>query len=647
MHGEYYRNHGWKARRGKRLAALKSALMKADRSVTERLSTAATAPYDVAAGLTAERPARPGPLVLGRYRLHERLGTGGFATVWLARDERLERDVAVKVLPRERVAGGRFEREARAAARLSHPAIVTLYEAAVDDDGAYLVSELIHGTTLGRLLQAGRLSDRDVAEIGIAVCDALVHAHLQGVVHRDVKPSNLLIPERPVTKMSVAKLTDFGVARVIGGDSLTRTGDIVGTAAYMAPEQAEGREAGAAADLYSLALVLYEAFTGVNPWGAGAAARRARRLGAHLPPLRRYRRDLPRELGWGIDLALRPRARERGSLEELRAALVSSLCALEDRPGVVAAPWQVHDRDDPHVHEPGSDEREPSRTGYDDGGGAHAPKPGPSWIARGLAGAAAAGSTAWIAGRLLPDPLLAPAVLALVAAVAVVALPRIGWLAASALVCGSLLVAGRFGAAVVIGAAAVIPLALLPRAPSRWPVSAGAPALGLIGLAGAWPALAARAPTVWQRAGLGAIGWLWLGLGGPIAGRGLYTTLAGGTPPPSGWTSSFQASVHHVLAPGLGAGMLACAAIWGLGAALLPALACRRSLRAQITVLGAWSALLVLVPAALLPLAPAGVDMRPGGAIVGTLAAFALALALAPRGGSRRARISAGQSRLA
>src|SRR6202035_4104699 len=105
----------------------------------------------------------------------------------------------------------------------------------------------------------------------------------------------------------VAKLTDFGVARIVGGDTLTRTGDVVGTAAYMAPEQAEGREVGAAADLYALALVLYEALTGVNPVRTGTAAQRARRLGAHMPPLRRQRHDLPRELGQAIDQALRPR----------------------------------------------------------------------------------------------------------------------------------------------------------------------------------------------------------------------------------------------------------------------------------------------------------------------------------------------------
>src|SRR5205807_2790490 len=127
--------------------------------------------------------------------------------------------------------------------------------------------------------------------IGIEMCDALAHAHGQGVVHRDVKPSNVLIAEgmNGATER-IAKLTDFGVARVIGGDSLTRTGDVIGTAAYMAPEQAEGREADASADLYSLAVVIYEALTGVNPVSTGSAAQRARRLGAHLPPLRRQRR---------------------------------------------------------------------------------------------------------------------------------------------------------------------------------------------------------------------------------------------------------------------------------------------------------------------------------------------------------------------
>ena len=142
----------------------------------------------------------PAPIVLDRYRLQRRLGSGAFGTVWMARDERLDRDVAVKILARERIMGGRFEREARAAARLSHPAIVTLYEAAVDDEGAYLVSELVRGSTLDGLLAEGRLSDRDVVSIALALCDALEHAHGQGVIHRDVKPSNVLVPEAPAAR---------------------------------------------------------------------------------------------------------------------------------------------------------------------------------------------------------------------------------------------------------------------------------------------------------------------------------------------------------------------------------------------------------------------------------------------------------------
>ena len=264
-----------------------------------------------------QRPRPDAPMVLDRYRLRRRLGTGGFATVWHAHDERLDREVAIKILPRERVAEGRFEREARVAARLAHPGIVTLYEAAVDDEGAYLVSELVHGATLDRLLQTGRLSDRDIVQIGLALCDALAHAHAQGVIHRDVKPSNVLIPERPTTPAQLARLTDFGVARVLDGDSLTRTGDVIGTAAYMAPEQAEGLVAGAPADLFSLALVLYEALTGVNPVRTGIATGGRRRLGTHLPPLRRQRRELPRELGQAIDLRAAPTAagtwRDRGA----------------------------------------------------------------------------------------------------------------------------------------------------------------------------------------------------------------------------------------------------------------------------------------------------------------------------------------------
>ncbi len=138
-----------------------------------------------------------GPLVLDRYRLTRRLGAGGVRHR-LARARRAARSRrrGQDRSPRERVIGGRFEREARAAARLAHPGIVTLYEAWCDDEGAYLVSELVNGQTLDSLLEHGRLSDRDIVEIGLALCDALDHAHAHGVVHRDVKPSNVLVPDR-------------------------------------------------------------------------------------------------------------------------------------------------------------------------------------------------------------------------------------------------------------------------------------------------------------------------------------------------------------------------------------------------------------------------------------------------------------------
>jgi len=336
-------------------------------------------------------------MVLDRYGLRRRLGTGGFATVWLAHDERLDREVAVKILPRERVLSGRFEREARAAARLAHPGIVTLYEAAVDDEGAYLVSELVSGTTLDELLAGGRLSDRDVVHIGIALCDALAHAHAHGVVHRDIKPSNVLVPDRPTTPAQIARLTDFGVARVIGGDSLTRTGDVIGTAAYMAPEQAQGLPAGEAADLFSLALVLYEGLSGVNPLPAGIGTGTPRRAAMHLAPLRRQRRDLPRELGRAIDLALRPRPGERGTLAELRAALLTAAGQVEDEPGVVEDPWPARTM---QTQARGVDAESVGRHSEvpdpDESRGHRRPVASPR---RALAGLAAAGLTVWLAHR--------------------------------------------------------------------------------------------------------------------------------------------------------------------------------------------------------------------------------------------------------
>ncbi|MFA9270403.1 MAG: serine/threonine-protein kinase, partial [Baekduiaceae bacterium] len=162
-------------------------------------------------------------LLLGRYRLLKRLGEGGMGVVWLADDTRLHRRVAVKRINGGAEVGGakRAGREAVAAARLAHPAVVALYEAGQSDDGDWiLVCELVRGPTLQVLMRDGDLSDRDVAEIGIALCDALEHAHGRGVVHRDLKPANVICPDATDEAGAVAKLTDFGVARLAGDDTL-------------------------------------------------------------------------------------------------------------------------------------------------------------------------------------------------------------------------------------------------------------------------------------------------------------------------------------------------------------------------------------------------------------------------------------------
>jgi len=607
--------------------------MKASQLPTRRRSGApvVAGPPDLRPGGGATGDA---PVVLARYRLARRLGAGAFGTVWLARDERLDRDVAVKILPRERIVGGRFEREARTAARLAHPGIVTLYEAAVDDEGAYLVSELVRGETLHQCLRAGRLSDRDIVVIGIALCDALAHAHAQGVIHRDVKPSNVLIPDRPATPAQAAKLTDFGVALVVGGDSLTLTGDVVGTAAYMAPEQAEGLPAGAAADLYSLALVIYEGLTGVNPVRPGTAAQRARRLGAHLPPLRRQRRDLPRELGQGIDLALRPRARERGSVDDLRRALAAAGDQLQDDTPAAHLPAERLPAERlpaerlPAAHLPAERlpaERLPAERLPAD------PDPAGSrtevWPARVLAALAAAGLAAWLSAHLLsPSP--PPAIMAILAGGLTLALPRIGWMALTVLLCVTVALDQHGAVALVVLIGAALPMVLLPRTGSAWPLSAGAPALGLVGLAGAWPAVAARAGTAWRRAVLGLTGWVWLMLAAPIADRVLYLSPPSGTPPANVWTGSLDETIHHVFGPLVNAGALAPAPVWAIAAVVLPWLVTGHSLVGDALRVIIWSVTLVLATTvALGALHDAHSLGEPHGAVLGAVVGAAVALA--------------------
>lgn len=209
-----------------------------------------------------------GTLLGGRFRIESLLGRGGMATVYLATDESLGRTVAVKVFRRDLADGDDIRRqqdEIQLLASLNHPGLVTLFDAAVDDDrgSAFLVMELVTGNDLRTRLTAGAIPSSEVATIGQHLADALAYLHARGVVHRDIKPANILLPERDADHTGPrAKLTDFGIARIVDGTRLTATGTVLGTAGYFSPEQALGEPIAPASDIYSLGLVLLECLTG-------------------------------------------------------------------------------------------------------------------------------------------------------------------------------------------------------------------------------------------------------------------------------------------------------------------------------------------------------------------------------------------------
>jgi eukaryotic-like serine/threonine-protein kinase len=544
---------------------------------------------------TAEHPTTTGTpsppthgdvVVLDRYRLVRRLGSGGFGAVWLAHDLKLDRTVAVKRIPvPDADAKKRAQREGTAAARLQHAAIVALHETATDDDHVYLVSEYVRGDTYARLLEIGALSDRDVVEIGVALCDALAHAHKRGIIHRDVKPLNVLIPDGG--DGPPAKLTDFGVARIAGDDALTRTGDVVGTLAYMAPEQAEGREVGEEADLYALGLCLYEGLSGVNPVRARGAGATARRVGQRLPPLGRLRRDLPLDLCEAIDATVWPHAEERGTVAELRASLAAVLASddVGDEPGTIAG----------GPLEPLAPVAPPRRYGL---------------IARAAAAGGAAVLTGaalhWGAGAGAGAPPVAPLSAALGVALATLLLPRLAWIAVCAAIVGWLAGDAPDRAWLLAAAALPVPLLLRRAAPVTWSLAAAAPALGLVTLAGAFPALAARAGRLEHRAALAALGAWWLLLGEAAFGERLVL----GPPRDTG----LDAITAVATAP-----TMALVPIWALAALVLPFVVRGRLITLDLLAAAVWAAALAVGTQYALGAAPRGLI---GGAVLaGALAA--------------------------
>jgi serine/threonine protein kinase len=273
----------------------------------------------------------------GRYRLGKKLGSGGMSTVYLAQDEVLDRPVAVKLLHREISEEAdqleRFRREARAAARLSHPNLVGVIDAGEDEGRPYIVFEYVEGQTLKQRIQAseGGLEVDEAVAYAIEIGRGLSAAHSRKLIHRDVKPQNVLIDPD-----GRAKVTDFGIARSLESEGLTATGRVLGTTDYVSPEQAMGEDVDERSDVYSLGVVLYEMLSGEVPFSAETQVGVAmKHVNNPMPDIRTKRPEVPIEVAGVINRSTAKDSRDRySSVSEMVLDLETGLGAEEARGNV-------------------------------------------------------------------------------------------------------------------------------------------------------------------------------------------------------------------------------------------------------------------------------------------------------------------------
>ena len=285
---------------------------------------------------TAAMGGRPEGLLGGRYRPERLLGRGGSAEVWCCTDEALDRQVAVKLVTSSGGEdSGRVGDEAKLLARLSHPGLVPVYDAGTDETGRpWVVMELVDGETLSDAIRRGPMTSARVAEIGARLSDALAYVHGEGLIHRDVKPANVLLGQD-----GRVRLTDFGIARLVDAAKVTATGLTVGTASYLSPEQVTAEPVGTAADVYSLGLVLLECLTGKREYPGSAVEVALARLSR--PP------DVPADLpdGWpGLLTAMTDRDPARRPTCAQVAADLHAVASGGEATTALAAPTSVADR---------------------------------------------------------------------------------------------------------------------------------------------------------------------------------------------------------------------------------------------------------------------------------------------------------------
>jgi hypothetical protein len=533
-------------------------------------------------------------VVLGRYELFEVIGRGGAATVYRALDHTHGTQVAVKEIPVGHEMARRAGAEVRAACLLDHPGIVRLLDFGEDTHAAYLVSELVEGDTLATRYRAGQMDDRQVIAAMADVFGGLAHAHERGVTHRDIKPGNILVDHD-----DRAKLTDFGIARIVGDQGLTQTGALVGTMSYMAPEHAVGGQTGPFSDVYSACLVLREGLTGVNPIASANHLETLRRAGAAaFGSLATERPDLPRRLTAIIDAGLARDGATRPSAGQLAEALERSAVGATPRAFVApASPATRGSSAAPELRPPGK-----------------------------LLCAAIAATTATILLRRFTD--LETTTLAAAAAGAGVAFALAPWITTLLAWMGAmaLLAPNAPAAAALIGAAGLVVIAPFRRRGHLLAIPMIAPAVGALGIT---PVIAAMSGLV---TGVGRRLWVAVGAAAAV----LVWQLVEGADPAidGGRLNGAWPTVRDVRNPldVVGAigdvarsrpSVVITGAVLVAGAMVVPLIARRRGRVTRMAGVVAWiAAMVVAIAASGGSLENALGAMVPGGIIVAVGAAF-------------------------